>query len=70
MISQTQEFAIGIIWVGGWGFAFFTYPELVCKIFGPRTPIPKRVKWARATGAVALAIVFVSCVGVALFGLH
>jgi len=29
MISQAQMYALAVVWVGGWGFMFFAYPELL-----------------------------------------
>lgn len=68
MISQAQMYALGVVWVGGWGFLFFTYPELVCRIFRVRNPTPKRLKLMKITGAVELAIVFTASILCAIFG--
>ncbi len=68
MISQAQLYALGVVWVGGWGFLFFTYPALVCRIFRVKNPTPKRLKLIKITGAVELAIVFTASVLCAIFG--
>ena len=58
MISQVQMYDLGVVWVGGWGFMFFAYPELVCRIFRVKNPTPKRLKLIKITGAVELVLVF------------
>jgi hypothetical protein len=68
MISQAQMYALGVVWVDGWGFLFFTYPELVCRIFRVKNPKPKRLKLIKITGAVELAIVFTASILCAIFG--
>jgi hypothetical protein len=70
MISEVRLFALGVIWVGGWGFLFFAYPEFVCKLFRAKNPTPKRLKFMKITGAIELALVFLSAVGIAIFGSH
>jgi hypothetical protein len=61
MLSSEQMSALGVIWVGGWGFLFFDYPQIVCRIFF-REPTPKRLRNIRIMGAVELAIVFASAI--------
>lgn len=68
MISFVRLYALGILWVGGWGFLFFAYPELVCRLFRVKNPTPKRVKVIRITGAIELGRAFTSAVLVAIFG--
>jgi hypothetical protein len=68
MISQAQMYALGVVWVGGWGFLFFTYTDLVCRIFRVKNPTPKRLKLVKITGAVELAIVFTASILCAIFG--
>ena len=68
MISQTQIHVLIVVWVGGWGFLFFAYPELVCRIFRLKNPTPKRLKFIKITGAVELGIVFTAFVAYAIFG--
>ena len=68
MISQAQIYALGVVWVGGWGFMFFVYPELLCRIFGVKNPTLKRLKLIKITGAVELAIVFTASILYAIFG--
>jgi len=70
MISQAQMYALGVVWVGGWGFMFFAYPELVCQIFRVKNPTPKRLKFIKITGAVELVLVFSASIGYAIFGFH
>ena len=70
MISQVQMYALGVVWVGGWGFMFFAYPELVCRIFRVKNPTPKRLKLIKITGAVELDLVFSASIGYAIFGFH
>jgi hypothetical protein len=70
MISEVRLFALGVIWVGGWGFLFFAYPEIVCKLFRVKNPTSKRLKLIRIAGAIELALVFFSAVGVAIFGIN
>jgi hypothetical protein len=70
MISQAQVYALGVAWVGGWGFMFFAYPELVCRIFRVKNPTPKRLKLIKITGAIELAIVFIASIGCAIWGFH
>jgi hypothetical protein len=70
MISEVRLFALGVIWVGGWGFLFFAYPEIVCKLLRAKNPTPKRLRLMRITGAIELALVFLSAVGIAIFGSH
>ena len=62
MMSKLQMFALGVFWVGGWGFLFFEYPELMCRIFRVKNPTPKRLRFARVMGAVELGIVFTGAV--------
>jgi hypothetical protein len=69
MISHVQIFALSIAWVGGWGFLFFTNPELICRLGRIRNPTPKRLKSIKAMGAVELLIVFAGSVLTAVFGL-
>jgi hypothetical protein len=69
MISEARLFALAVAWVGGWGFLFFTYPQLICRFGRVKNPTPKRLRIVKVTGAVELAIVFTSCVLTALFGL-
>jgi hypothetical protein len=68
MISTAQMYALGVIWVGGWGFVFFSFPEVVCRIFRLKNPTPKRLKLIKIIGAVELAIVFVASLGYAIIG--
>ena len=70
MISQTRLFALGVAWVGGWGFLFFTNPQLICRLGRVKNASPKKLRMIKATGAVELAIVFVSCLLTAVFGLR
>jgi hypothetical protein len=70
MISQAQLYALGVVWVGGWGFMFFAYPELVCRIFRVKNPTPKRLKFIKIMGAVELGIVFTASIGYAIWGFH
>ncbi len=70
MISQVQMYALGVVWVGGWGFMFFAYPELVCRIFRVKNPTLKRLKLIKITGAVGLVLVFSASIGYAIFGFH
>jgi hypothetical protein len=35
MISQAQMYALAVVWVGGWGFMFFAYPELA-RVYRPQ----------------------------------
>jgi len=61
MLSELQMFALGVIWVGGWGFLFFEYPEFTCRMFRKK-PTEKWLRFSRITGAVELGIVFTSAV--------
>ena len=70
MISQAQMYALAVVWVGGWGFMFFAYPELVRRIFRIKNPTPKRLKLIKITGAVELFLVFSASIGYAIFGFH
>ena len=70
MISQVQMYALGVVWVGGWGFMFFAYPELVCRIFRVKNPTLKRLKLIKITEAVGLVLVFSASIGYAIFGFH
>jgi len=54
--------------VGGWGLVFFSFPEVVCRIFRLKNPTPNRLKLIKIIGAVELAIVFVASLGYALIG--
>ena len=69
MISQVRMFALGTAWVGGWGFLFFTNPQLICKLFRVKDPTPKRLRAIKITGAIELALVFTGCVLTAVFGM-
>ena len=69
MISQVRLFALAVVWVGGWGFLFFTNPQLICRLGRVKDPTPKRLRTIKITGAVELVIVFASCVLTAVFGL-
>jgi hypothetical protein len=68
MISQAQMYAAGVAWVGGWGFLFFSYPEVVCRIFRVRNPTSKRLKLMKIMGAVELAMIFTVSILCAIFG--
>ena len=70
MIPREQVFALGVVWVGGWGFLFFTYPALVSRIFRVKNPTPKRLKAIKIMGAVGLALIFISAISYAMFGLN
>lgn len=61
MLSHEQLFALGVLWVGGWGFLCFTYPDALCRILR-RDATPKRVRLIRLQGAIGLIIVFWSAV--------
>ncbi|MGA9057176.1 MAG: hypothetical protein WB763_11760 [Terriglobia bacterium] len=67
MISHEQFFALGVVWVGGWGFLFFNYPSVVCRI-SRQGPTTKRLHRMRIMGAVELAIVFISAVATFIGG--
>jgi hypothetical protein len=68
MISTAQMYALCVAWVGGWGLVFFSFPEVVCRIFRLKNPTPNRLKLIKIIGAVELAIVFVASLGYALIG--
>jgi hypothetical protein len=68
MISQARVFALGIAWVGGWGFLFFTNPQLICRIGRVKNPTAQRLKAIKIIGAVELGLVFVSCILTAILG--
>jgi hypothetical protein len=68
MISQAQMYALSVVWVGGWGFLFFTYPELVCRIFRVKNPTPKKLKLIKIMGAVELAIVLTASILYGILG--
>ncbi len=70
MISDAQFFALGVVWVGGWGFVFFTWPEKVCQLFRVRPFSEKRVRLAKVMGGIGLALTFISALSVAIFGLN
>jgi hypothetical protein len=70
MLSSAQFYALSVVWVGGLGFMFFSYPELVCRMFRVKNPTPKRLKLVKITGAVELALLFVGSLSVAIFGLN
>lgn len=69
MISEARFFALAVAWVGGWGFLFFTNPQLICRLGRIKNPTSKRLRIIKIMGAVELAIVFTSCVLTAVFGL-
>jgi hypothetical protein len=69
MISQIRIFALAIAWVGGWGFLFFTNPQLICRLFRVKNPTPKRLREIKITGAIELALVFTGCIVTAVFGM-
>jgi len=65
---QWRFFSLAVAWVGGWGFLFFSYPQLVCRIGRVKVPTPRRLKLIKMTGAVELAILLASCILVGIFG--
>ncbi len=68
MNSFVRLYALGIVWVGGGGFLFFAYPEVVCRLFRMKNPTPKRLRIMRITGAIELGLTFSSAVVVVIFG--
>jgi hypothetical protein len=60
VLSQSQRdlFGHGVtyLFVGGYGFLLFVYPEKALRIFG-QTPAPNKIKLAKAVGAIELVIV-------------
>jgi hypothetical protein len=62
MLSQEQMFALSVIWVGGWGFLFFHYPEALCRLFHRETT-PKRLRLMRIMGAIGLILTLCSAAG-------
>jgi hypothetical protein len=69
MISPTQIFALGVVWVGGWGFLFFTNPAFICRLGTIKNPTAKKLKFIKVMGAVELSLVFTGAVLTAIFGL-
>jgi hypothetical protein len=70
MISQAQMFALGVAWVGGWGFLFFTNPAFICRLSRIKNPTAKRLKLVKVVGAVELSLVFTGLILTAIFGLN
>jgi hypothetical protein len=68
MLSHAQMYALCVVWVGGWGFVFFSFPEVGCRIFRLKDRTPKRLRLVKIIGAIELAIVFVACAGYAILG--
>jgi hypothetical protein len=69
MISYGRLFALGIAWVGGWGFLFFNNPEFICRLGGVKAPTIQRLRMVKTIGAIELAVAFTSCLLTAIFGL-
>ena len=69
-MSPIQINAIGMAWVGVWGFLFFVYPQFACRLFRVRNPTPARLKMVRIIGAIELALVVSGLVLTAIFGLE
>jgi hypothetical protein len=70
MISRAQMFALGVAWVGGWAFLFFTNPGFICRLARIKNPTAKRLKFIKVMGAVELSLVFTGSVLTAIFGLN
>ena len=70
MISQARMFALGVAWVGGWGFLSFTNPGLICRLSRVKHPTAKRLKFIKVVSAVNLFLVFASAILTAIFGLN
>jgi hypothetical protein len=66
---RVQFFAFAILWVGGWAVLFFYHPATACRIFR-RKQTSTTIRRIQILGAVELAIVVVSLLGVAIFGLN
>jgi len=69
-MSQTQVFALAVVWVGGWGFLFFTNPAFICRLGMSKNPTAKKLKTVKVIGAVEFALVFVALVLTAVFGVN
>ena len=67
MISHEQGFALGVIWVGGWGFLFFNYPASICRM-SRQEATPKRLRLIRIIGAIELVIVLCSAMAEFVWG--
>jgi hypothetical protein len=61
MLSREQMIVLGIVWVAGWGFLFFRYPSVACRIFR-RQQTEKRLRMARVMGAIGLGLASISVV--------
>ena len=68
-MTDEQLFAAGVIWVGGLGFLFFTYPALVCRITRQQ-PTPSRLKRIHVIGAIELILVFLGAIGQLIAGFY
>ncbi len=67
MLSREQTLALGVIWVGGWGFLFFNYPSAICKIM-KHEAAPTRLRLIRIVGAIGLAVTFCSALADFIMG--
>jgi hypothetical protein len=65
--------AVAVVWVGGWGFLFFTQPRFICRLarrLARCDDTGRRLKFVKAVGAVELSLVFIALVLTAIFGLN
>jgi hypothetical protein len=68
MVSQLQMFSLGILWVGGWSFVMFEYPQKVCTVLRAKNPSEHKLRLFRRMGAIGLIWVAASCLLTFVFG--
>jgi hypothetical protein len=68
-MSTIQFYALGLIWVGGWGFLFFAHPAAMCRLARIEAT-PSRLRRIRNIGAIELAGVYLSAVAVFIAGFY
>jgi uncharacterized membrane protein len=68
-MDEARFGAIAILFVGGWSVLFLYHPKLVCRIFRQEAT-DKLVLRIQRIGAVEMAVVVITLIGVAIFGLN
>jgi hypothetical protein len=63
-----------VVWVGGWGFLFFRYPEFFARVnvrFGFKSAMnPKFIKFTRWMGIVEMILAALSLIGTVVMAAH
>jgi hypothetical protein len=56
-----------MLWVGGFGFLFFAFPEAACRIFRVENAAPGTLKAVRIFGGISITLVLIGALGYAIW---